>query len=485
MSAILSCRPAHSQRTHILVGDPRPVGVRLCSILVALSLAGASVAGCAAPTDSGAPQRLTPPMGWNSWNSGIPLTEDTVKATVDAMVYSGMRDAGYRYVNLDAGWAAPTRGPDGKLRADPKTFPHGIAALARYAHGLGMLLGLYASPYDESCGQDPRIASAGHEDTDARTFAAWGVDYLKYDWCHNDADHANQVKVFTAMRNALHATGRHIFYSINPNSSDNHHAGTAYDWSGIADMTRTTTDLVPVWRDTLPPLDNSDAFLTGTYLGVPDEFRASSPAVSRSHTGYFNDPDMLVVGLTWSDFFVNHLDVSRLIVSEDQLTPERLQKLRVKLALSDPEVSWRANVQPSLTESEQRAHFSLWAMLAAPLLAGNDIRTMTDQTRAILTNRDVIAVDQDPLAARAAPSQKDGRVLVKPLSDGAAAIVLFNPDTQPAEITTSTSASGLHGAPCYAVRDLWAHTETTTADEITRSVAPHDVAMLRISPACR
>src|SRR6185295_4630596 len=114
------CRPAHSQPTHTLVGDPRPVAVRLCLILVAVSLAGASVAGCAAPTDSGAPQRLTPPMGWNSWNSGIPLTEDTVKATVDAMVYSGMRDAGYRYVNLDAGWAAPTRGPDGKLRADPK-----------------------------------------------------------------------------------------------------------------------------------------------------------------------------------------------------------------------------------------------------------------------------------------------------------------------------------------------------------------------------
>jgi alpha-galactosidase len=461
------------------------VGVRVWSIVAALSLAGASIAGCAAPTDSGAPQRLTPPMGWNSWNSGIPLTEQTVKATVDAMVSSGMRDAGYRYVNLDAGWAAPTRGPDGKLRADPNTFPDGIAALARYVHDRGMLLGLYASPYDESCGQDPRIASAGHENTDARTFAAWGVDYLKYDWCHNDADHAKQVKVFTAMRNALNATGRRIFYSINPNSSDDHDAGARYDWSGIADMTRNTTDLVPVWRNTLPALDSSDSFVTGTYLGVPDEFRASSPLASRGRAGYFNDPDMLVVGLTWSDFFVNHLDVSRLIVSEDDLTPERLQKLRVKLALSDAEVSWRANAQPGLTESEQRAHFSLWAMLAAPLLAGNDVRTMSDQTRAILTNRDVIAIDQDPLAVQAAASPQDNRVLVKPLSDGAAAVVLFNADTQPADITTSASASGLHGARCYAVRDLWTHTETTTAGDITRTVAAHDVAMLRISPACR
>jgi alpha-galactosidase len=292
------------------------------------------------------------------------------------------------------------------------------------------------------------------------------------------------VKLFTAMRNALRATGRHIFYSINPNSSDNHNAGAAYDWSGIADMTRNTTDLVPVWRDTLPPLDSSDSFLTGTYLGVPDEFRASAPVASRSRVGSFNDPDMLVVGLTWSDFFVNHLDVSRLIVSQDQLTPERLQKLRVRLALSDSEVSWRANAQPSLTESEQRAHFSLWAVLAAPLLAGNDIRTMSDQTRALLTNRDVIAVDQDPLAMQATPSPQDGRVLAKPLSGGAAAIVLFNADAKPADITTGASAAGLHGAPCYVVRDLWTHTETTTAGEITRTVAPHDVAMLRISPTC-
>ncbi len=461
------------------------MGVRLCWIVAALSLAGASIAGCAAPTDGGAPQRLTPPMGWNSWNSGIPLTERTVKATVDAMVSSGMRDAGYRYVNLDAGWAAPTRGPDGKLRADPKAFPDGIAALARYVHDRGMLLGLYASPYDQSCGQDPRIASAGHEDTDARTFAAWEVDYLKYDWCHNDASHANQVKVFTAMRNALHATGRRIFYSINPNSSDDHNAGARYDWSGIADMTRNTTDLVPVWRNTLPPLDSSDSFVTGTYLGVPDEFRASSPVASRGRAGHFNDPDMLVVGLTWRDFFVNHLDVSRLIVSEDELTPERLQKIRVKLALSDAEVSWRANAQPSLTESEQRAHFSLWAMLSAPLLAGNDVRTMSDQARAILTNRDVIAIDQDPLAVQAAASPQDNRVLVKPLSGGDAAVALFNAGDRPADITTDASAAGLHGAPCYAVRDLWTHTETTTAGEITRTVAPHDVAMLRISPACR
>ncbi len=152
-----------------------------------------------------------------------------------------MRDAGYRYVNLDAGWAAPTRGADGRLRADPTEFPDGIAAVASYAHDRGMLLGIYASPFDETCGQDLRIASRGHETVDARTFADWGVDYLKYDWCRGNADHADQVQAFTAMRNALRATGHRIFYSINPNSSDDHLAGVKYDWSGIADMARTST----------------------------------------------------------------------------------------------------------------------------------------------------------------------------------------------------------------------------------------------------
>jgi alpha-galactosidase len=469
-----------------MVGDPRRMGLRLCAVIAALSVAGACLTGCGShPADFGAPQRLTPPMGWNSWNSGIPLTEDTVKATVDAMVSSGLRDAGYRYVNLDAGWAAPTRGTDGRLRADPKAFPHGIAALARYVHDHGMLLGLYASPFNEICGQDPRIASAGHEDTDARTFAAWGVDYLKYDWCHTDADHATQVKLFTAMRNALRATGRRIFYSINPNSSADHHAGTAYDWSGIADMARNTTDLVPVWRSTLPPVDSSDSFLTGSYLGVPDAFRGAYPAASHSRAGYFNDPDMLVVGLTWTDFYINHLDYSRVIVAQDQLTPERLQKLKVKLAMSNAEISYRASAQPSLTESEQRTHFSLWAMLAAPLLAGNDVRAMSDQTRAILTNSDVIAVDQDSLVAQAMPSPQDNRVLVKSLSGGDVALALFNADDTPADITTTAAAAGLPASRCYAVRDLWTHTDTTTAGDITRTVGPHDVTMLRISPACR
>jgi alpha-galactosidase len=424
-------------------------------------------------------------MGWNSWNSGIPLNEQTVKATIDAMVASGMRDAGYRYINLDAGWAAPTRDANGRLQADTRSFPDGIAALATYVHERGMLLGIYASPFDETCGQDVRIGSKGHETTNAHTFADWGVDYLKYDWCRANADHAEQVSVFTAMRNALRATGRRIFYSINPNSSGDHRAGVTYDWSSIADMARTTTDLVPVWRSTLPPIDSSDAFLTGTNLGVPDEFAASTTVAAHDHPGYYSDPDMLVVGLPWSEYFVNHLALNRAIVAHYQVPPARLQTLSEKFALSDAELAWRATAQPGLSESEQRTHFSLWAMLAAPLIAGNDVRSITDATRTLLTNADVIAVDQDPLVARAAASAPDPRVLVKPLADGSVAIALLNAAQHPATITVDLTAVRLPTASCYTVRDLWSHTETTTAAGVSREVAPHDVAMLRISAHCR
>ena len=455
-------------------------------MVVSLGLLCVIGVGCGDPTaDSGGPERQTPPMGWNSWNSGIPLTEKTVTQTIDAMVTSGMRDAGYRYVNLDAGWAAPTRGSDGKLRADPKEFPGGIAALASYAHDRGMLLGIYASPFNQTCGQDLRIGSSGHETTDAQTFADWGVDYLKYDWCRGNADHGEQVRLFTAMRNALRATGRHIFYSINPNSSDDHRAGIKYDWSGIADMARTTADLVPVWRSTLPPVNSADSFLTGTNLGVPDEFAASVKVAGPSHPGYSADPDMLVVGLPWSEYFVNHLAVNRSIIAEYLASPDRLKKLGDKFSLSDIQLAWRATAQPALTESEQRSHFSLWAMLAAPLIAGNDVRSMTEATRAILTNADVIAVDQDPLVAEAAPSPRDRRVLVRPLAGGDVAVALFNADDHPATITTDAAVGGLPSVPCYSVRDLWSHTDSTGAGAISRLVAPHDVVMLRISTRCR
>jgi alpha-galactosidase len=385
-------------------------------------------------------------MGWNSWNSGIALTEQTVKDTIDSMVSSGMRDAGYRFVNLDAGWAAPTRDADGALRADPERFPHGIAALAAYAHDRGMYLGIYHSPFNQGCGQDPRIGGAGHEQADARTFAAWGVDYLKYDWCRLDAGHTEQVKYFAAMRDALRASGRHIVYSINPNSSGDPDAGSEYDWSHIADVSRDAMDLVPAWGD--------EGLWAEGVAGVSQAFTAAGPVAPHDGPKHVNDPDMLVVGIGWSEFAQRHPTMS--------LGPQR----------------------PDLTDTEQRAHFSLWAMLAAPLLAGNDVRSMDDQTRAILTNRDVIAVDQDRLVLQGLPLLDDPRVIVKPLADGSVAVALFNTGPSPLAIKTDTHAIGLSGSDCYTVRDLWQHTDTTTSGDVGQTVPAHGVAMMRVS-RCR
>lgn len=402
------------------------------------------LAACSAPAPPSQPQ--LPPLGWNSWNSGITLTEQSVRETIDAMVSSGMRDAGYRYVNLDAGWAAPTRGADGSLQADPDRFPHGIAALAQYAHDHGLMLGIYHSPFNQGCGQDPRIGGAGHEQADAKTFAGWGVDYLKYDWCRMAAGHDEQVQYFTAMRDALHASGRHIVYSINPNSSGDPGAGLAYDWSHIADITRDAVDLVPAWGDA--------ALWREGLAGVSQAFGQSGPLAPHSKPTHVNDPDMLVVGVGWDQFVVGH----------------------PTMALGAP--------RPDLTDTEQRAHFSLWAMLAAPLLAGNDIRDMTDETRDILTNRDVIAVDQDPLMVQGQPLSGDPRVVVKRLTDGAVALALFNQSDGPQPIRTNLEAIGLADDNCATVRDLWQHTETTATGAIERQVPGHGVVMLRVTPDC-
>jgi alpha-galactosidase len=416
-------------------------------------------------------------MGWNSWNSGIRLTEQSVRETIDAMVSSGMRDAGYRYVNLDAGWAAPSRDRTGLLQADPVRFPNGIAAVAQYAHDRGMFVGLYASPNSELCGLGARNASAGHETSDARQFAAWGVDYLKYDWCSSNTDHADEVRRFTAMRDALGATGRRIIYSINPTVSVDPTPGTAYDWSAIADMARTTIDLLPVWT-------NIGASPKG-FHGVVEQLAASQPVAARSRPGHWNDPDMLVVGLSWPDFVNGHSGMLAGIALDGTLNEDQMEQAEL-LKPPTPQLFALIGAQrPSLTEEEQRSHFSLWAMLAAPLLAGNDIRSMSDQTRQILTNAEIIAVDQDPLVAQATALPNDDRVLVKPLANGAVAVALFNTDTNPATIETSATAIGLKNAGCYTLRNLWTHTDTTTPGEIQATdIAAHGVAVLRVTPTC-
>jgi alpha-galactosidase len=446
---------------------------------------GLTLTGCTGSRQPVAMLPTTPPMGWNSWNSGIEMNEANIRATINAMVSSGMRDAGYRYVILDAGWADTQRGDDGTLRADPVRFPGGISALADYAHDRGMLLGLYASPYNETCGQNPAIADAGHETLDARTFARWGVDYLKYDWCRTNADHQDQVRVFSAMRDALRATSRPILYGINPNSSSDQAAGSRYDWSGVADMTRATTNLVPVWRDVLPSLGPLDPFAARSFLGVPDEFGGAVKAVAPSKPGYWVDPDALVVGVGWNEFVTHHLQALRSTLTVGDVHPDQRDQIQRLAALTDDQLTHLLAAQPGLTDAEQRAHFSLWAMLSAPLIAGNDMRSFTQQTHDILTNSDVIAVDQDPRVAAARPLPTDSRVLVKPLSGGATAVGFFNPTATPVTITASGTQVGLPGASCYRVRDLWSHKDTETKGAITSgTLGGHAVVLLRIMSGC-
>jgi alpha-galactosidase len=435
----------------------------------------------AAPASAEQTWPVAPPMGWNSWNSGIALTEQSIEATIDAMVASGMRDAGYRYVNLDAGWAAPQRDSRGDIQADPHRFPHGIAALARYAHARGMYLGLYSSPYNQTCGQVPGNAGAGHEVADADTFAGWGVDYLKYDWCSLHGDHAAQLRVFGAMRDALRHSGRRIFYSINPNSSADPTAGARYDWSGIADMSRNSSDLIPLWHNTLPNAALRPGFTARSVLGVIDQFAAALPPARRSRPGYFNDPDMLVTGVQLTGFFGGHLGLFPGLLCNG-CTHEQLAAISEALTLPSSALAVLNSPQFSLTPDEQRTHFSLWAMLAAPLLAGNDITTMSAQTRDILTNREVVAVDQDPLVSPGVALPNDNRVIVKPLSDGSVAVALINWGDVPAAISTTAAAVGLRPAACYRVRDLWAHSDSFSSGTLTGLDIPaHGILMLRVT----
>ncbi|GAB7067248.1 glycoside hydrolase family 27 protein [Mycobacterium hodleri] len=448
----------------------------LCTVGVA-----AVVCGCSDPTGVtiAAPAELPPPMGWNSWNSGIEVDDKSIRETADAMVSSGMKGVGYEYVNVDAGWSAHERNSDGELVPDPLRFPFGLKPLVDYVHARGLRFGLYSSPFNQTCGQGVGTASLGHEAQDAATFAAWGVDFLKYDWCGTDASHDQQVEVFGTMGSALRHSGRRIVYSINPNSSRDPTAGVRFDWSGIADMVRTSGDLVPLWHLSFPVPDGVDPLALAVFNGVPEQFATAAAATAKGD--YRSDPDMLVVGVTWSQFFLHFRELLRHSERTQTLTAAQRAMVEPMLAMPEQTVKQIADAGPSLTDDEQRSHFSLWAMLGAPLLAGNDLRTMSPVTREILTNREVIAVDQDPMMAKARQVGRDGRVWAKRLADSTVAVALFNPSSAPADVTTTAAAAGLPSAPCYALRDLWSGGSTTTVGAIVaKSLPSHAVRLVRV-----
>lgn len=352
---------------------------------------------------------LTPPMGWNSWNRfGCDINEQLIREMADAMVSSGMKDVGYVYVNIDDCWMAPARDAEGNLQADPERFPGGIKALADYVHSRGLKLGIYSSAGTKTCQGYP--ASLDHEVEDAKKFAEWGVDYLKYDNCYNQGRDA--VERYRKMSQALDAAGRPLVFSICEWGRNR-----PWLWAPeIGNLWRTTGDIRNSWESVMYILDQQ--------VGLS---KYACP-------GAWNDPDMLQVG------------------------------------------------NGGMTTTEDRAHFSLWCILAAPLLAGNDLRHMTEVTREILTNEEVIAVDQDPAGIQGYKIRDEGdhEVWVKPLENGDYAVALLNRGEDSAFIAVRAEEIGMSQAPRYVVRSLWAHKEEITGGRIEARVPSHGVAIYRV-----
>jgi alpha-galactosidase len=362
---------------------------------------------------------LTPPMGWNSWNKfACDVNEQTVRATADAMAATGMRDAGYQYVVIDDCWHGP-RDANGFITADTQKFPSGIKALADYVHSRGLKFGIYSDAGRLTCGGRP--GGQGHEYQDALTYARWGVDYLKYDWCSTGDRNAKEG--YAVMADALRQSGRPIVFSMCE-------WGTAKPWlwaKNTGNLWRTTGDIFDSFSTKDPKRDWAHT--------VSDIVDLNEPLWSYAGPGHWNDPDMLEVG------------------------------------------------NGGMTPTEYRSHFSLWAMMAAPLIAGNDIAHMDENTRSILLNTDVIAVDQDRLGVQGHRIVKDGtsEVWTKPLAGGAIAVLLFNRGEQPAAINATAQQLGLSGRGRGRVRDLWAHRDVKLRNgTISATVEPHGVAMFRI-----
>ncbi len=372
----------------------------------------------------------TPPMGWNSWNKfACNVSERLIRETADAMVTTGMRDAGYQYLNIDDCWHG-ARDSLGFIHEDAARFPSGMKALADYVHAKGLKFGVYSDAGAKTCAG--RLGSRGHEYQDAITYARWGVDYLKYDWCNTDSLKAQGA--YMTMRDALHAAGRPVVFSICE-------WGTAQPWTwgpAVGHLWRTTTDIT----DCFDCVRNYGGWSPGSVLAILDKNKELRAAAG---PGHWNDPDMLEVG-------------------------------------------------NGMSPSEDRAHFAMWAMMAAPLIAGNDLQHMAPATRALLTNRDLIAVDQDTLGVQGFPyrTTSDGvEVWFKPLAGGDWAMTVLNRAAAARRVEFDWAHEGVadnltkHTAgfakTTYRLRDLVTGGDLgTTASALTTVVPSHDVLVVRL-----
>ncbi|WP_211188411.1 glycoside hydrolase family 27 protein [Gordonia asplenii] len=362
----------------------------------------------------------TPPLGWNSWQPyGCGVTEAQVKAQADALVSTGLRDAGYRYVVVDDCWNASTRTKDGALQSDSTRFPDGMSSLGEYLHQRGLKFGLYVGASDKTCtqyqGQYPgATGSRGVEQRDAATLAWWGVDYIKADWCSSNGDHDDQVAAFTAWRDAVRATGRPMVLSINPNSGvSGMPPGQRFDWGGVATMTRITNDIAASFA---------------SVLGIADVVGLVTP---RTRADAFNDPDMLVVG-------------------------------------------------QGLSAAQARTQMSLWAMMAAPLMIGTDLTRLSDAGLGVVGNQAMLAIDQNSRVVSGAPVAGDPQVWSRAIGPKGLAVSMTNRTSRNATVTVSLASLGLSGDGVVGV-DVWTSKRYQAHDGVLSvQVAAGDTALLEI-----
>lgn len=372
----------------------------------------------------------TPPMGWNSWNTfQTNIDEPLLKGMVDTYLSSGMKDAGYTYFVLDDGWMAMQRDSSGNLVADPKKFPHGMKAFADYVHSKGLKFGIYNCAGTKTCAGYP--GTHGYEYQDARLYASWGVDYLKFDWCYTDGINARDA--YITMSKAIRTAGRPMIFSL-------------CEWGGHQPW-RWAKNVGQLWRSTGDigvGFEKDISRGNWTALSVLSILDRQDSIRQYAGPGHWNDPDMLEVG-------------------------------------------------NGMKSNEDKAHFSLWCMLAAPLMAGNDLRKMSVETTGVLTNKEVIALDQDPLGIEAFRYYSfDGvEIWVKPLANNELALCFLNRSGRQQEVSYDWKAHTISdpvsktsfdfNQTSYKLRDLWAKKEIGTTNKPFKQVIPaDDVLVVRL-----
>ena len=369
---------------------------------------------------------LTPPMGWNSWNTfRLEINEDLVKEVADVFIEKGLKDAGYEYVVIDDGWQVD-RDENGDIVVNEEKFPSGIKSLADYIHSKGLKFGIYSDAGYKTCGGFP--GSRGYEYQDARTYASWGVDYLKYDWCHTGNQSAPDS--YELMKRALVKAGRPIVFSICEWGLNQ-----PWEWAPVigGNLWRTTFDIRPCWDCGKKGIVKGQEI--ENFLGFTKILDQQVDLATYAGPGHWNDPDMLEVG------------------------------------------------NGDLTYDENVAHFSLWCILAAPLMLGNDVRNMSDEVLEIITNKEVIAVNQDPLGRQGEKVKDEGdfEVWSKELNDGSRAVVMFNRSEHEAEMSFDWNIIGLPQDLEFTVRDLWRKKDVGEFTGSYDAVVPsHGVVMVRV-----